>query len=175
MQVFRSNRFLFACIALLVATNINIYRSILAPRALEVSVLDVGKGNAALVRAPSGATLLIDAGPDAGILRALGAALPMWQRRIDAVILTGTKTSLVGGLPEVEHRYRVSAFVRVGDAAIPYGTSFAFGDSLIGIIAPAVFVVSDGATSLNISSSTPAGTYTSDGRAFIKTREPRPF
>ena len=53
-------------------------------------------------------TILVDTGPDAGILRALGLALPMWQRSIDAVILTGTKTSFVGGLPEVQDRYRVS-------------------------------------------------------------------
>lgn len=174
MQVFRSGWFLFVCVAVLVVANVRVYKAILVPRALEVSMLDAGdgkgKGNAVLVRAPSGAALLVDAGPDAGVLRALGLALPPWQRRIDAVILTGTKVSSVGGLSDVGKRYRVPTIARVGDAATPYGTSFAFGSSRITIIAPATFAVSYEAASINISSSTPAGTYASDGRTFIKTK-----
>ncbi len=93
---------------ILVAANISLYRTLFASRALEVRALDVGKGDATLVRMQNGATILIDIGPDASILRALGSALPPWQRKIDIVILTGTKKSVVGGLPDVLNRYTVS-------------------------------------------------------------------
>ena len=113
---------------------------------------------------PDGKTILVDTGPDAGILRALGLALPMWQRSIDAVILTGTKTSFVGGLPEVQDRYRVSKIMRIGNTTTPYGTSLLFDNARIKIIAPATLSIFYGATTFNISSSTPAGIYISNGQ-----------
>ncbi len=99
--------YLFLAGGLLLA-NVSLYRAIFAPHALQVRVLDVGKGDATLVRTPDGATLLIDTGPDASILRALGTALPPWQRTIDAVILTNAKKPSAGGLPDVLSRYRVA-------------------------------------------------------------------
>jgi hypothetical protein len=164
MQVFRSGWFLFICIAILVAANISIYRALLAPRALEVSVLNVGKGSAALVRTPGNMLVLINTGPDASILRALGGALPPWRRRIDAVILSGTKASFAGGLPAVESRYRVSTVLRVGTTAVPYGASLVFDGARLTIISPETFTISYGATSLPISSTTSAGVYLSDGK-----------
>ncbi len=149
----------------LVIGNIAIYRTIFAPRVLQMAVLEVGKGDATLVRTPNGKTILIDTGPDASILRALGAALPMWQRRIDAVILTGTKKASAGGLPEVESRYRVSTITRVGGSDFPYGSSLSLDGSLIKIIAPATLSISYGSSVFNISSSTPPGVYISDGLA----------
>ena len=151
----------------LIAANISVYRTIFAPHVLLVSILEVGKGHAAFVRSPSGKIILIDTGPDASILRALGEALPMWRRRIDAVILTGTKISLVGGLPEVESRYHVSTRMHFGGNVAPYGTSLMFDNSRIKIIAPATFKISYGATTFNISSSTPPGAYVSDGKTIM--------
>ncbi len=93
--------------------NIVVYRAIFAPAVLEVSVLDVGeKGRALLVRSPRGETILIDAGRDAAVLRALGSALPMWQRHIDAVILTSVTAGSAGGLADVADRYRVGTLIR---------------------------------------------------------------
>ncbi len=148
----------------LIAANVSIYKVIFAPRVLEINVLAVGKGHAALVRTPHGKNILVDTGPDVSILRALGSALPMWQRNIDAVILTGMKASFAGGLPEVENRYQVSTIMHFGDKVAPYGTTLTFDGSLIKIIAPATFNISYGSSSLNISSSTPTGTYTSNGK-----------
>lgn len=168
MQVFRRGWFLFVCIAILIAANVSLYRVLFAPRALEVSVLDVVKGNAVLVRTPGGMTVLVNVGPDASILRALGGALPPWRRRIDAVILTSTKASSVGGLPAVESRYRVSTIVRAGATAVPYGASLTFDSSRIEIISPDTFSISYGATVFSISSSTPTGIYVSDGKTIMK-------
>ena len=147
----------------LIWANITIYRTALAPQALEVTVLEVGEGRAVLVQTPHKETILLDTGPDASVLRALGAALPMWQRKIDVVILTGTKGSFVGGLPEVESRYHVATIVRVGNRATPYGTSILFDTVGIKIMAPDTETISYGATTLIISSSTPPGAYVSDG------------
>src|SRR4029077_9670156 len=56
---------------------------------LHLVVFDIGQGDAILVTAPSGETLLVDGGPDPDLLlRRLGERLPWWQRRIDAILLT---------------------------------------------------------------------------------------
>ncbi len=153
----------------LIALNSGVYREIFAPPVVKVSVLDVGKkSRAILVRAPNNRTLLIDTGPDAGILRDLGEALPVWQRSIDAVILTDTKASFVGGLPGIESRYSVSARVHVGGRDAPYGSSFMFYTVRIAVNAPATLAISYGATTFTISSSTPRGVYVSDGNVLQK-------
>lgn len=153
------NRWLMLLIAVLCIANSLVYRALLAPHTLTVTVLHVGKGGAVLVRTPHGETLLIDTGPDAGILRALGTALPPWQRHLDAVIFSGTKTSLVGGLPEVERRYRIDTRVSVGGTAAPYGAPLSFDQTVIDVIAPGTLSISYGTATLNVSSSTPSGIY----------------
>lgn len=143
--------------------NMKVYQSIFAEPVLTVSVLEAGKSNAVLIKSPGGKTILIDTGSDASILRALGSALPMWQRNIDVIILTSSAARSAGGLPEVTSRYRVSKITHIGDTTTPYGTSFTFDTSRIKIIAPAAFIISYGSSVLNISSSTPTGIYISDG------------
>jgi hypothetical protein len=126
----------------LVATNVIIYRTVFAPRALTVSVLEVGKAGeerATLMKTSGGKTLLIDTGPDASILRALGESLPMWQRSIDTVILTGDKTAQTGGLVSIESRYRVGEVLRAGTANFPYGTTISVDNTPITITAPSKY------------------------------------
>jgi beta-lactamase superfamily II metal-dependent hydrolase len=90
MQYKLPNSFYAAVCVVLIAANMGVYRAIFAPQMLTVTVLEVWNGNATLLQSPRGETLLIDTGPDASILRALGENLPMWQRDIDAVILTSS-------------------------------------------------------------------------------------
>lgn len=168
MQIFKNIRFLFFCAAILLAGNISVYQAILAPRVLEMTILETGKSNAVLVRAPHGKIILIDTGPDAGILRALGAALPMWRRNIDAVILTGSAAGGAGGLSAIESRYRISKTVRVGDSTTPYGTSLTFDDLSVKIASPGTVSISYKSVSFNVSSSTAAGFYISDGKTVTK-------
>lgn len=169
MQVSRRSWWLSVCIVILAIANVSVYRAAQAPHAPEVSMLDVGeKGGAALIRAPNNTVILVNAGPDAGILRALGDALPPWQRRIDAVILTGGTSAIIGGLSAVESRYRVSARIRYGDTRIPYGAALAFSGVRVIAISPDVFSVSYGNASLHVSSTTPAGVYTPDGATFAR-------
>ncbi len=88
---------------------------------LAVSFLDVGQGDAIFIEAPSGRTALIDGGPDAGVLRALGSVLPWYAHSIDVVIATHPDADHITGLVDVLERYRVSYMVQssvLGDTPI---------------------------------------------------------
>jgi competence protein ComEC len=82
---------------------------------LHIWLLDVGQGDAILVRAPSGATLLVDGGPDPDLAaRRLGETLPFWQRSIDVVLLTHPHEDHVAGLVPALERYRVTRVLEPG-------------------------------------------------------------
>jgi beta-lactamase superfamily II metal-dependent hydrolase len=157
--------FYWILLVLLIAANVLFYKDVFAPAVLTVRVLDVGKGGATLVQTPSGKTLLIDTGPDASVLRALGTVLPMWQRSIDAVVLTSSAHSATGGLPEVQSRYRIRNLIR--SDSTEENVSLGEGIYIKTLSSPKgapILRVSYGSTTLNIASSTPAGVYISDGR-----------
>jgi competence protein ComEC len=63
----------------------------------QLSVLDVGDGQAVLLRGPHGA-ILIDFGPSPQRLKdELGAQLPPWQVKLDAVVITAPTLGHIGG------------------------------------------------------------------------------
>jgi competence protein ComEC len=63
----------------------------------QVSVLAVGDGQAVLLRGPNGA-ILIDSGPShQRLMDELGAQLPPWQLKLDAVAITAPTLGHVGG------------------------------------------------------------------------------
>ncbi|HEX6128610.1 MAG TPA: DNA internalization-related competence protein ComEC/Rec2 [Candidatus Limnocylindria bacterium] len=85
---------------------------------LRLVMLDVGQGDALLVRAPTGATLLVDGGPDPDLAaRRLGETLPFWQRTLDVMLLTHPHEDHVAGLVPALERYRVGI---VMDPGRPY-------------------------------------------------------
>jgi competence protein ComEC len=76
-------------------------------------VMNVGDGQAVLLRGPRGA-ILIDAGPSPAKLNAeLGAQLPPWQRELDAIVITAPSLGHVGGFAGFD---RPAARVFVPDA-----------------------------------------------------------
>lgn len=84
---------------------------------LHITVLDIGQGDAILVEAPSGATALVDGGPDPELtLRHIGANLAFHVRRIDLLVLSHPHQDHVAGLVEVLARHRVGAVIeaRIG-------------------------------------------------------------
>jgi competence protein ComEC len=82
---------------------------------LHVTVLDIGQGDAILVEAPGGATMLVDGGPDPELtLRRLGANLPFAARRIDLLVLTHPHQDHVAGLVDVLDRFRVGMVLHAG-------------------------------------------------------------
>ncbi len=70
-----------------------------APQAV---VMNVGDGQAVLIRGPNGA-ILIDGGPSpARLSDELGSQLPPWQRSIDALVITAPGLGHIGGLAGFE-------------------------------------------------------------------------
>jgi len=82
---------------------------------LHITILDVGMGDAALVQSPDGRHMLIDGGPSPIRLSdALGTRLPLFNRSLDWLILTGTKEEQLGGLAEVIPRFTPSEILLAG-------------------------------------------------------------
>lgn len=79
---------------------------------LHVYFMNVGEGDATLLRTPKGSAVLIDGGSDpARLLSEVGRRLPFWQRSLALVFLTHPHADHAGGLIGVLERYRVGAFV----------------------------------------------------------------
>lgn len=77
----------------------------------ELVFFDVGQGDATLLEAADGRTVLIDGGPDDKILRCLGEELPFWQRRIDLLIVSHPHDDHLLGLIAVAKRYRLGGVI----------------------------------------------------------------
>src|SRR5439155_10626513 len=76
------------------------------PGSLTVEFFDVGQGDAALVRSPGGAAILIDGGPDPEEVAVKLASLGV--RRLDLMVATHPHADHVGGLPAVLARFPVA-------------------------------------------------------------------
>ena len=92
---------------------------------LTLHALSVSKGDAVLIESPSRTRVLIDAGDDRSILRALGEALPPWVRSLDAFIETADTRSAAGGEADVLSNYTVRTVLTQAD--IRRGTRLDFG------------------------------------------------
>lgn len=84
------------------------------PKDLEIDYLDVGQGDAALIKTPYGQNILVDGGPNSTVLRRLGENLPWWDRTIDLMILTHPHDDHVGGLVDVAKRYKIKKVLYTG-------------------------------------------------------------
>ena len=124
---------------------------------LHVWFLDVGQGDAILIRTPDGRQILVDGGPSpAALLDELGEVLPFWDRSLDLVVLTHGDADHVSGLVPLLERYKVAAAVdgtlpgdeesaawlaAVQDAGIPRitatrGTRLAAGAVMLTVLSP---------------------------------------
>jgi competence protein ComEC len=89
--------------------------------ALDVTMLDVGQGDAILIETPSGQDILVDGGPGAAITRELGDESPWNDRSIDLVVVTHPQADHAMGLLDVLDRYdvhRVIASPHDGDSLV---------------------------------------------------------
>ena len=110
--------YVFIVLVVLIFANAFIWCAVLAPDAVVVKALVVGKGDALLVAWP-GHAVLVDAGPDASVVRALGEALPPWQRHLDALIILSPSAGAAGGTHFVLERYRVGHLIRTEEKGTP--------------------------------------------------------
>ncbi len=96
------------------------------PARLQVTVMDVGQGDAILIETPSGVTVLVDGGPGRAVLRGLGDELSYRDRTIDLMIMTHPQADHAYGLLDVLARYdvrRVHADTRRASPALAYAWS----------------------------------------------------
>jgi len=76
---------------------------------LRVSFIDVGQGDAIIIKSPSNHYILVDGGPNPDVTcLALGKAMPFWNRNIDMIVLTHQHDDHANGLIEIVQRYNVN-------------------------------------------------------------------
>lgn len=102
---------LWALLGLAAAANVLVYKNLYAPP-VRSDVLRAGSGTVVLVRVREARAALVGAGADASIVRALGEALPFWQRRLDALVLLDPSAKTAGGAPFVLASYSVAHLIR---------------------------------------------------------------
>ncbi|MFH0776329.1 MAG: MBL fold metallo-hydrolase [Patescibacteria group bacterium] len=76
--------------------------------------MNVGQGDAILIRTPSQQKILIDAGPAGAILAPLSRELNFWERRIDLAVLTHPDADHVAGFVEILKRYEIGRILLTG-------------------------------------------------------------
>ena len=76
--------------------------------------MDVGQGDAVLLKTRREQYILIDAGSSALVLDRLGRNLPFYARRLDLVVATHPDADHIGGLPQVLRRYEVGQVLEPG-------------------------------------------------------------
>lgn len=88
---------------------------------LQISVIDVGQGDSIFIKAPSGKTMLIDAGPkfrrsDAGKKIVLPFLRRQGVNKLDVVVLTHPHDDHVGGMPSVLQEMPIGLVLDSGQA-----------------------------------------------------------
>lgn len=78
-----------------------------APR-FQITFLDIGQGDSALIQFRNGKKMLIDCGPDKKVLSQIGAVLPWYDRQIDYLLVTHPDADHYAGCIDVLKRYDVT-------------------------------------------------------------------
>jgi competence protein ComEC len=125
------------------------------PGVLTAVFFDVGQGDAAMVRSPAGATILIDGGPDPYLAARKLAGLGV--RRVDLMVATHPHADHIVGLPAVLRRFAVALVIDPGcggdspfyldfldavrEAGVPFrhpreGAMLAVGDLRLEVLGP---------------------------------------
>jgi competence protein ComEC len=102
--------FLISILILLIALAYIVHQSM--PKALKVSFLDVGQGDAILIQTPGGHDMLIDGGPSDSVLSQLSKEMSFFDRDLDVVIATHGDADHITGLIPVLKKYNVHAIVQ---------------------------------------------------------------
>ena len=84
-------------------------------RTFKVVFMNVGQGDAALINFDDGQKILVDCGPDRGILSALGRNTAFYDRTIDYLIVTHPDLDHYGGCIDVLKNYDVKKVLVNGD------------------------------------------------------------
>ena len=106
-------KFAAAVIGALVVANVFVWQAVFPPDGgrLRVSFLDIGQGDAVLIEGPTGLQMLVDGGPDRGVVRRLAEEMSPLDRTIDLVVATHPDKDHIAGLTDVFDRYGISYFI----------------------------------------------------------------
>ncbi len=110
----KSGNKIYQFVGILLVINIftwAFYLSIKPNDVMKIYFLDIGQGDAILVKAPNGNKILVDGGKDSSVLRELGRTMGFLDRTIDIVLATHPDQDHIGGLPLVLERYHVKNFI----------------------------------------------------------------
>lgn len=114
----------------------------------EVIFLDVGQGDAILIRQGRN-QILIDGGRSGkALLSAISQYVPFWDRTIETVIATHPDADHIGGLPALIRNYRVGVFVSTGVAS--ESETYRYLEESIGDYPPARKLISRRGTSFSL-------------------------
>lgn len=80
----------------------------------QVSFLDVGQGDAALINLPGSKQILIDGGRGGFVLDQIRSRMPANDKKIEYVIATHPDSDHIGGLPSVAKSYEVGEYISNG-------------------------------------------------------------
>jgi len=81
---------------------------------LHIWYLNVGQGDAILMRLPAGEWILNDGGPDNKVIDWMSREMPFYERSIDLVIVSHPHADHINGLVEVLKRYQVKNIMLTG-------------------------------------------------------------
>ncbi|MDD2730918.1 MAG: ComEC/Rec2 family competence protein [Candidatus Portnoybacteria bacterium] len=111
------NNFVWLLLAVLALTAVFVWWRILEAAPEEktrIDFFDIGQGSAILISAPNQNQVLIDGGPSDAILAKLGRTLPLFDEKIELLILTHPDSDHLSGLVEVLKRYEVGEILETG-------------------------------------------------------------
>ena len=81
---------------------------------LTVAMLDIGQGDGIFIESPTGIQVMIDGGPNGGVLRELGRVMPFYDRSLDLLIVSNPDKDHFGGFLDILRAYRVGAVMEPG-------------------------------------------------------------
>lgn len=84
-------------------------------KVFKVTFLDIGQGDAALIRFSNGEKMLVDCGVSKKILEKLGEHLPFYDRTLDYLMISHPDSDHYGGCVDVLKRYEVRNIITNGD------------------------------------------------------------
>jgi len=85
---------------------------------LHVYFLDVGQGDAILMRLPTSELILVDGGPANTVLQEMAEVMPFYENTLDLVILTHPHADHINGLIDVMNRFEIKKLMLTG---VSYG------------------------------------------------------
>jgi len=77
------------------------------PHQLTFAVLDIGQGDALFIQSPTGTQILVDGGPPRKLLSRLSRVMPLFDKKIDAIVITNPDADHIAGFLDLLKVYKV--------------------------------------------------------------------